>query len=207
MVTLHGMLGDHPPTDERGFLEFARSLPTPDLYDAIVRAEPLSEVVSYRFPSSLRRHYERLPRFPQGLLVFGDALCSFNPIFGQGMTVACLEAEALEASLSSGLPGSWHRFKARAVKIVDIPWSLAAGSDLAFPDTKGIRGSQVTLVNAYLARLFEGAWSDPELGSAFHQVSNLRKPPSSLFAPSVVWRVLRRKRRLAPRTTMQEMKP
>jgi 2-polyprenyl-6-methoxyphenol hydroxylase-like FAD-dependent oxidoreductase len=207
MVTLHGMLGDHPPTDERGFLEFARSLPTPDLHDAIVRAEPLSEIVSYRFPSSLRRHYERLPRFPEGLLVFGDAMCSFNPIFGQGMTVACLEAEALEASLTSGMAGLWQRFKTRVAKIVDIPWSLAAGADLAFPDTQGRRGPQVTLINTYLAQLFEGAWSDEKLVEAFHQVSNLRKPPSSLFAPSVVWRVMRRKRGLEPRMSGHEMKP
>jgi 2-polyprenyl-6-methoxyphenol hydroxylase-like FAD-dependent oxidoreductase len=190
IVTLIGMVGDYCPTDESGFLEFARSLPTSDLYDVIANAEPLSEIVPHRYPSSLRRHYERLKRFPEGYAVFGDALCSFNPIFGQGMTVASLEAEALEASLSGGLEGLWQRFFKIAAKVVDIPWTLAAGADLAFPEAQGKRGPEVNVINAYIGKLLEAAWSDPKLVVAFHQVSNLLKPPSSLFAPNILWRVL-----------------
>jgi 2-polyprenyl-6-methoxyphenol hydroxylase-like FAD-dependent oxidoreductase len=190
IVTLIGMVGDVPPTDERGFLEFARSLPTPDLFDVISQAEPLSEVTPHKYPSSLRRHYEQLETFPEGYLVFGDALCSFNPIFGQGMTVASLEAEALETSLRGGLEGLWRRFFKRAAKVIDIPWTLAAGADLAFPQAQGKRGPEVNVVNAYIGKLLEAAWHDPKLAVAFHQVSNLIKPPTSLFAPGVVWRVL-----------------
>jgi 2-polyprenyl-6-methoxyphenol hydroxylase-like FAD-dependent oxidoreductase len=190
IVTLIGMFGDHCPSEEVGFLEFARSLPTPELYNVIADAEPRSEIRSYRYPSSLRRHYERLARFPKGYLVIGDALCSFNPAFGQGMTVAALEAEALEASLAGGLEGLWRRFIKRVTKIVDIPWTLAASADLAYPETQGKRGPEVKIINAYIGRLLEAAWSDPKLVVAFHQVSNLVKPPSSLFAPGIVWRVL-----------------
>ncbi len=191
MATLIGMLGDHCPTDEAGFLEFAKSLPTPDLYEVISKAEPLSGISSYRYPSSLRRHYERLKQFPEGFVVFADALCSFNPIFGQGMTVAALEAEALETSLEEGLEKLWSRFIRRASKVVDIPWTLAASADLAYPEVVGKRGLEVKIINAYVGRLLEKAWSDPSLVVAFHQVSNLMKPPSSLFAPNIVWRVLR----------------
>jgi hypothetical protein len=191
MATLIGMLGDHCPTDEAGFLEFAKSLPTPDLYEVISKAEPLSGISSYRYPSSLRRHFERLKQFPTGFMVFADAVCSFNPIFGQGMTVAALEAQVLERSLAQGLEGLWSRFIRRASKVVDIPWTLAASADLAYPEVVGKRGLGVKIINAYVGRLLEKAWSDPSLVVAFHQVSNLMKPPSSLFAPKIVWRVLR----------------
>jgi 2-polyprenyl-6-methoxyphenol hydroxylase-like FAD-dependent oxidoreductase len=198
MATLIGMLGDHCPSDEAGFLEFAKSLPTRDLYEVIANAEPLSGITSFRYPSSLRRHYERLKRFPEGFVVFADALCSFNPIFGQGMTVAALEAEALEASLAGGLEGLWSRFIRHTTKIVDIPWTLAASADLAYPEVPGKRGLGIKLINAYIPRLLEKAWSDPSLVVAFHQVSNLIKPPSSLFTPKIVWRVLRGNKPTAP---------
>jgi 2-polyprenyl-6-methoxyphenol hydroxylase-like FAD-dependent oxidoreductase len=189
IVTLTGV-GDYAPTDESGFLEFARSLPTKDLYDLLANAEPLGEITPYRYPSSLRRHYERLTRFPQGYLVLGDALCSFNPVFGQGMTVAALESGVLASSLEGGLENLWKRFFKRAAKVVDIPWTLAAGADLAFPEAVGKRGPEVKIINAYVDKLLEAAWTDSKLTVAFHQVSNLLKPPSSLFAPNIIWRVL-----------------
>nr|WP_189093210.1 monooxygenase [Deinococcus ruber] len=189
MVTLTGMLGDHPPVDDAGLLAFARSLPTQDIYDIIAHAEPLSDIVPYRYPSSLRHHYERLSAFPEGVVVIGDAICSFNPIFGQGMTVASLEAQALQDSLEGGLQELWKRFFRRAAKRIDIAWTLAASADLAFPETLGTRGPAVKPINAYIARLLQVARHDPGLTVAFHQVSNLIKPPSSLFSPNILWRV------------------
>ena len=99
IVTLAGYLGDAAPPDLEGFIEFARSLDAPDCYDIIKTAEPLGEASQYKYPASQRRHFEKLTRFPEGFLICGDALCSFNPIYGQGMTTAASEAALLDECL------------------------------------------------------------------------------------------------------------
>ena len=99
-----GVLGDHPPTDPDGFARFAADLALPDVHEILQDAEPLDEPVAYRYPSSVRNRYDRLTRFPDGLVVLGDAVCTLNPIYGQGMTVAALEAAALHRHLANGRP-------------------------------------------------------------------------------------------------------
>jgi 2-polyprenyl-6-methoxyphenol hydroxylase-like FAD-dependent oxidoreductase len=191
MVTLAGMLGDHPPTDPDGFLAFARSLGFPDIYQVIRDGEPLDDPVGFRFPASVRHRYERLDRFPDGLLVVGDAVCSFNPIYGQGMTVAALEALALRRHLQRGGQPQPHRFFGDLTHTVDVPWDITVGGDLVFPGVQGRRTVKVRLVNAYLARLHAAAAHDARLASAFMRVAGLVAPPRSLLRPGVAVRVLR----------------
>jgi len=189
IVTLGGYLGDRPPADEVGYIEFARSLPKPEIFEVIKDADSLTPLARYQFSANLRRHYEELRRFPEGLLVFGDAMCSFNPVYGQGMTVACTEALALQECLAAGSQGIARRFFRAASKLIDIPWQLAVGSDLQHPAVAGKRTAQLRFLNWYLAKLFQAAQHDAMLATSFLEVANLMKPPPSLMAPSIALRV------------------
>lgn len=191
MVTLAGILGEVAPAGLEGFIEYARTLDAPDIYNVIKTAEPLGEGSTYKYPASQRRHFEKLARFPEGLLVVGDALCSFNPIYGQGMTTAINEAALLDECLRGGLDGIGPRFFRHAARLLDSPWSISAGSDLAFPEVEGKRSRVGSMVGAYLTQLLIASRKDTSLNVAFQRVTNLIDPPQSLFAPKIVWKVIR----------------
>jgi 2-polyprenyl-6-methoxyphenol hydroxylase-like FAD-dependent oxidoreductase len=194
-VTLISHFGSAPPLELEGFLEFARSLPSNEIHRTIHGAEPIGDGIPARMPATIRRRYEELTAFPEGFLVLGDAICSFNPIYGQGMSVACLEARALDDQLgrTSAEPLA-RRFFREAGKIVDTPWSIASGNDLRMPETKGIGSLGVRFVNWYVARLHLAAQSDAECSLAFHRVANLLDPPASLMKPSIALRVFKASR-------------
>jgi len=193
VITLVGTLGDYPPTDEPGWNAFAASLPVPAVHELVTSARPLTEIAAFRFPANQRRFYEKMKRFPRGYLVMGDAVCSFNPIYGQGMSVAATEARALEESLAGSLDDLASRFYARARKIIDIPWLVATGEDLRFPQVEGQRPPGSGVVNRYLERVHAVASEDPAVCRKFFDVLNLLAAPTSLMAPSVAWRVLARR--------------
>jgi 2-polyprenyl-6-methoxyphenol hydroxylase-like FAD-dependent oxidoreductase len=191
IVTLVGWGGNQPALDEQGFLDYARSLPAPDIHNIISRAQPISKVVSYSYNASQRRHYEKLTRFPAGYLVMGDALCSFDPAYGQGMTSAALQATALDELLRTqrnDLQIAQQFFK-RAAKIIDIPWQLAVGEDFRYPTTRGQKAPGTDLLNAYVALVHQATHTDSVVYGAFIKVMNLLAPPSYLFHPKILWRV------------------
>jgi 2-polyprenyl-6-methoxyphenol hydroxylase-like FAD-dependent oxidoreductase len=189
-VTLISYFGNYAPTELEGFIEFARNLPAPYIYEVIRRAKPISEPASARFPASVRRRYEKLDRFPAGFVVFGDAISSFNPMYGQGMSVAALEAVELAAALAESSSDLGRRFFRRAAKVVDIPWNIVAGSDLRIPETIGPRNAGVNFINWYMAKLHKAAHHDPVAALAFHKVGNLLAPPQSVMHPRIAARVL-----------------
>jgi 2-polyprenyl-6-methoxyphenol hydroxylase-like FAD-dependent oxidoreductase len=194
LVTLFG-LGDHPPTDPAGFADFAATLQFPDVHEVLRAAEPLDEPVPFRHPASVRHRYEQLGRFPGGLIVMGDAVCTFNPVYGQGMSVAALQALALRAHLRQHTRPEPVELLRQFGRIVDVPWRMATGGDLAFPEVAGRRTPPMRILNGYLALLFAGAADDPRLGRAFLRVAGLVDPPRALLAPGVAARVLGARRR------------
>jgi 2-polyprenyl-6-methoxyphenol hydroxylase-like FAD-dependent oxidoreductase len=191
VVTIGGYLGDHAPTDFLGFLESVRSLPTPHLYDVIKDAEPLGEPVAYEFPANVRRRFDKLDRFPEGYLICGDALCSFNPIYAQGMTVAAMQAAALGECLARGDDQLSKCFFAKASKVIDVSWNAAVGSDLNFPEVEGRRPLMVRFLNWYIGKLHLAAHNDARVSIAFLNVINMTAQSFSLIHPAIVWRVLK----------------
>lgn len=190
IVTLAGYLGDGPPIDSDGYTAFAATLPSEDIHAVIRTAEPLDDPRPTRYPSSVRHRYERLRRMPDGFVVFGDAICTFNPIYGQGMTVAAAEALVLRDCLRHGTQQLGRRFARRAARVVDIPWDIVVGGDLRFPGVEGRRSLKVRAINGYLERVHLAAASDPAVGRAFLAVANLTSRPERLLAPDIAARVI-----------------
>lgn len=191
MLSLTSMLGDPPPTTAEGVLEIAKALPIPHIYDAIRDTAPSSGPEVIKFPASVRRRYERLTRFPAGFLVLGDGVCSFNPVYGQGMTVASLEALTLLKRLRTGAPPDALEFFDDISKVIDGPWSIAAGGDLAWPGVEGERTAAGEEMNAYMGRLMFAATKDGAVTGAFMRVAGLIDPPEALMEESLYARVMR----------------
>jgi hypothetical protein len=190
MLTVAGICGDHPPTDPPGFGDFVAGLPSADIAAAIAGAEPLDDPVPFRFPASVRHRYERLTAFPAGLLVIGDAVCSINPVYGQGMTVAATEAMILRALLARDAVPDARRYFRAITAAINVPWDIAVGGDLAFPQVPGKRPAKVRLVNAYMPRLHAAAHDDA-LAAALVRVIGLKDRPEGLLRPDRMLRVLR----------------
>ncbi len=194
VVLLAGMAGTEPPLDEAGMLAFADSLACPDLASVMRESAPLGDPVKYTYPESTWRHYETLPSYLGGFLVSGDAFSSFNPIYGQGMTIAALEALALRGLLG-GQPapasGLERRYFRAAGRLVAEAWETSASSDLRFPEVKGKRRPGSALINAYGERYRAAASVDPVLGETFLRVANMIDKPARLLSPGHVLRVFR----------------
>ena len=190
-ISLTGILGDRPPTDHKGFLEYVETLPVPEIYKAVRDAEPMGPAHSFHFPASVRRHYERQATHPDGLLVMGDAACVFNPVYGQGMTVAAMGAVVLRDHVRRGVPRPRDFFRDLA-RTIDAPWDMSAGADLGFPGVQGRRTLKVRMGNEYIPRLQAAAATDGVLSKAFLRSAGLVDPPTALMQPRIMSRVLRR---------------
>ena len=193
IVTLSGYGDQVPPQDLGGFIAYARSLPAPRMGDLVARAEPLDAGCTFHFPGSLRRRWESLASMPSGFLVIGDGICSFNPVFGQGMTVAAQESQALSAALAGPSAGLAQRFFGAAARIVDRPWNIAAGTDLQHPDAAGHRNLLTGVVAGYMNRLSRAAQRDAVVATRLYQALNLLIPSAGLFGPDIIVRTLRHK--------------
>ena len=194
IVTVGGIAGNYPPTDEAGFTASLSRLRSPIIAQAVALAEPISPVYSNRMMANRHRHYERWSVSLPGFLAVGDAACAFNPIYGQGMTAAAVSAgilgEELRARgpLAPDLPA--HVFKAQVSRLRGA-WDLATGADMRFETTVGKRPPFVKAINGYLDALFLAANDDDVVRDTFAEVMHLLQPPTVLFGPGMTLRVAR----------------
>lgn len=197
LVSLGGW-HDSSPRDEEAFEQHARELPHPGIAELLKSCEPLTELELCGYPSSRRRHFETLSRVPAGYLTLGDAICSFNPIYGQGMTCAALEAAELGALLDKHTTATAElaaEFYRRTSQIIATPWQFATGGDFVYPQTKGTRPRGIGLMNAYSREIQLAAMVDPHVRDIFNSVQHLILSPAALRTPAMLLRVLRQARR------------
>ena len=196
ILALGGRRGEYPPGDEAGFREYAASLRTKTVAEAIAPARMLSGVDRYVFTESRLRHFERLETFPRGLLPIGDAICRFNPVFGQGISVAAIEGEALSDVLATvarggeALANAWRPFFQRVAEIVEAPWALAAVPDFVFPTTVGERPADFEASLRFSIALGHAMARHPDIHRLAGEVQHLLRPRRALMEPQVLERIV-----------------
>lgn len=198
IATLGGYLEDFPPLDDKGFLDFARSLPNPEFYTAIKDAEAVSPIYAYRATANRLRHYEKIS-LPDGFVALGDAVCALCPVYGQGMTVSALSAMVLQQWLCKAQK-SWFNnklssrsFQKALAKSNKLPWGVATGQDARFLDTDKQQPIAARLMQGYINRLQSLATVDSEVFISFVKVGHVLKSPLAFFSPFMLWRVYRGK--------------
>ncbi|MGH3724781.1 MAG: FAD-dependent oxidoreductase [Mycobacterium sp.] len=196
IMTLIGVAGHKAPTDLPGLLSLAGQL-LPARFEAVLQAaEPLGEVSAQQYPISVRRRYDKLHRFPGGLLVMGDAFCSFNPVYGQGMTSAALQAKVLRRCLAEAGDGELSRryFRAAAKKLAPI-WQANRLNDFAVLPADGWRAVPQRLLNWQVGKAAAAAADDMVLAETFMRVIQLHDRPTGMLRPSLLVRVIKGNRR------------
>jgi len=177
------------------FLEASRSLTTPTIYNALRYAKPPDGIRHYRFPSSYWKHFERLPRLPRGVLPVADALCRFNPIYGQGMSSAAKQARLLQdvlrraAAEPDPIAASQAGFMAEVASVLETPWTMSTSADFAFPGTRGERPENFAEAQQFETALFRAAVADPVVHRALMEVAQLLQPQSRLQEPQIMRRI------------------
>lgn len=194
IITLAGGGRDYPPADEEGFLDFARSLRSTLIYEAIRNAEPLTPITGYRGTENRRRHYEQLKRWLERLIVIGDGACAFNPVYGQGMTTAAIGAEWLGTCLreqSGDLNGLARRFQRGLSRLNADPWMLSTGEDYRYRNAQGGTPNLINrFMHRYVDRVLLLTTHNAKVRKRFLEVQGMLNPPSELLKPGIVARVI-----------------
>lgn len=205
LMTVGTTAGQTPAKDYADMLSIAARRVPRRIYAAIETAEPIGKISHHRTPSSRWRRYDRMARFPEGLVVTGDAVCSFNPIYGQGMTVAALDAVALRQSLRRGDQDLPRRFHQASAKSVGVAWRNAVSTDLALPEIAGERPLGMRINNKFADWVLNAIETDPVVTAQFLRVLGMIDAPASLMRPSILARVARAN--LSRPTQVRESEP
>ena len=197
-MTLLGWQGDHPPGDIESYLEWTKGLPVPDLYQALRQATSLEPVYRWRFPSNLRRRYDRLATMPDGLVVVGDANTSLNPLYAQGMSHGAVGASILDACLSEqhaavgngSIEGLSRRFHSAYSRFLDECWFTSTVEDYGAVAANGGGRLVSRLASWYLGKVTEMTWQDTAVARDFIDVMHMQQSPSVLMRPSLILKAL-----------------
>lgn len=198
LLTLAGYHDDHPGANMADFMDFAKHLPQPDIFEAVKDATALSEIILHKFPYGFKRQYGKIPDFPTGIFPLGDINASLNPLFGQGMSSAFLQAEALDAELSASAASAGvdfltakKRYFKRVGDILKTPWDLALGEDFRFSRTKGDRPAMLRVKNILKGLITRS--SSIEIIEKFYSVVHLIEKQGIFYHPLTIIRLLARK--------------
>lgn len=191
IATLGGYGHDFPAIDEAGFLEFARSLPSSEFYDAIITAEPVSPIYAHRATANRLRHYEKA-NLPNGFVALGDSVCALCPVYGQGMTISALSALVLREWLTAG-KGRSIDFQRQLAQSNRFPWMLAVGQDSRFLTTAGRAQPNwiENLLSGYIKQLMKQTSVNAEMNTLFMEIAHLIKSPAMFYHPSTIFQVIK----------------
>jgi 2-polyprenyl-6-methoxyphenol hydroxylase-like FAD-dependent oxidoreductase len=194
-VSLCANHGEVMPDDLDGFMAFSKSFRTPTIYNAIRSAKPVGHIARFGMPCSVLRAFDKLDRFPRGLVLLGDSVCRFTPAYGQGMSVAAQEAHVLASLFESRrgrddpLDGLGNAFLAEIQPLLEAPWAVAM-ADLIYPQTLGERPPDFEARLQYAQALMRLAAEDYETDRIVSEVRSLLKPQSALSEPELASRVM-----------------
>jgi 2-polyprenyl-6-methoxyphenol hydroxylase-like FAD-dependent oxidoreductase len=191
VLTLTGRLDERPPAEPDGFMDYAQRLETQTIYNAVKHADRQGGFERFAYPASAWRRFDRLDAFPRGLLPIADSICRFNPVYGQGMSVAAQEACLLgrllarQATDGDPLAGLAPAFFAESLPLVEAPWNMSAVPDLIYPETRGDRPADFEDQLDYNGALMRAAMRHHHVHRLLAEVQQLLKPPSVLRDPAV----------------------
>jgi 2-polyprenyl-6-methoxyphenol hydroxylase-like FAD-dependent oxidoreductase len=190
MVSLAGTRGGEPPADPDGFLQYILDLPHPILGRLVSGAEPLTDVHTSHSTQNARRYLEKAQNWPAGLVVLGDALATFNPAYGQGMSVAALGAQVLSRELDQegfSAPGLAAKVQRGLAAPVEGAWAMAVGQDIWYPNTKGPAPTTADrLITRYSRRLLKSATGSYAAAAALAAVTSMEADASTLMRPGTL---------------------
>jgi flavin-dependent dehydrogenase len=200
-VCLVGMNRDYPPTDEAGFMDFARSLIAPEVYQVLKDAQPASPIWGYRQAENRMRRYDTLERYLEGFVAMGDAVYALNPVYGQGMTLAAIASELLDQCLteqaqqpaSNDFSGMSAKFQKHLKNELAIPWQNATNEDMRWPDTEGKQELDAVskLIGRYFKLILKAMPHNAKVTDAFFHVQHMIAPPTLLMRPDILANVIK----------------
>jgi 2-polyprenyl-6-methoxyphenol hydroxylase-like FAD-dependent oxidoreductase len=193
LVTAVGFGAHRPPRDRTGFEAFVAALPDPAVAAILHSGEAVGDIAVHRQTANQRQRYSRLTQWPDGLLAVGDALCCFDPIYGQGITVSACEALRLRAVLTAGLAaGAARRLLRDFDRIIDFPWAVAVGQDLRMPSTSERQSRAQAAMQAWATELWRRAvQGDRRVHQVLLQTYHLESRPLAMAHPDLIASVVR----------------